>query len=157
MVVSPPTLLTFSLTVAIPHHLNSASATVYRWRRGSESNRRMQLLQSRALPLGYPATELTLKSYRPSHPRFNQFLPQFVSENLDKALLNHEMHKSCDASEREIRNRLETAPCRMDSTKETLNKSFNHEWTRMNTNEIKASRRLIRVDSCPFVVQSALP
>ena len=25
------------------------------WRRGSESNRRMQLLQSRALPLGYPA------------------------------------------------------------------------------------------------------
>ena len=26
------------------------------WRRGSESNRRMQLLQSRALPLGYPAT-----------------------------------------------------------------------------------------------------
>ena len=26
----------------------------------------------------------------------------------------------------------------------------------MNTNEIKASRRLIRVDSCPFVVQSAL-
>ncbi len=59
----------------------------------------MQLLQSRALPLGYPATELTLKSYRPSHPRFNQFLPQFVSENLDKALLNHEMHKSCDASE----------------------------------------------------------
>jgi hypothetical protein len=25
------------------------------WRRGSESNRRIQLLQSRALPLGYPA------------------------------------------------------------------------------------------------------
>src|SRR5262245_56185676 len=31
-----------------------------RWRRGSESNRRMQLLQSRALPLGYPATRSTL-------------------------------------------------------------------------------------------------
>ena len=29
--------------------------TVRSWRRGSESNRRMQLLQSRALPLGYPA------------------------------------------------------------------------------------------------------
>ena len=41
--------------------------------------------------------------------------------------------------------------------RETLNKSFNHEWTRMNTNEIKASNRLIRVGSCPFVVKSALP
>lgn len=30
------------------------------WRRGSESNRRMQLLQSRALPLGYPANKLQL-------------------------------------------------------------------------------------------------
>ncbi len=107
----------------------------------------MQLLQSRALPLGYPATELTLKSYRPSHPRFNQFLPQFVSENLDKALLNHEMHKSCDASEREIRNRLETAPCRMDSTKETLNKSFNHEWTPMKSRLPAASFVLVRVHS----------
>jgi hypothetical protein len=38
MVVSHPTLLTFSLTVAIPNHLNSASATLYRWRRGSESH-----------------------------------------------------------------------------------------------------------------------
>ena len=28
---------------------------VSRWRRGSESNRRMRLLQSPALPLGYPA------------------------------------------------------------------------------------------------------
>ena len=27
----------------------------YNWRRGSESNRRMGLLQSPALPLGYPA------------------------------------------------------------------------------------------------------
>ena len=33
------------------------------WRRGSESNRRMQLLQSRALPLGYPAAR------RPAHNR----------------------------------------------------------------------------------------
>ncbi len=43
------------------------------------------------------------------------------------------------------------------SPRETLNKSFNHEWTRMNTNEIKASNRLIRVGSCPFVVKSSLP
>lgn len=60
------------------------------WRRGSESNRRMQLLQSRALPLGYPAAELTPKNYRPSHPRFNQFLPQHASQNLDKAFSSHE-------------------------------------------------------------------
>src|SRR2546429_1093688 len=29
------------------------------WRRGSESNRRIRLLQSPALPLGYPARSLT--------------------------------------------------------------------------------------------------
>lgn len=29
-----------------------------KWRRGSESNRRMGLLQSPALPLGYPAIKL---------------------------------------------------------------------------------------------------
>ena len=46
---------------------------------------------------------------------------------------------------------------RIVPAKETLNKSFNHEWTRMNTNEIKASNRLIRVGSCSFVVKSALP
>ena len=33
-----------------------------RWRRGSESNRRMRLLQSPALPLGYPATGRAWKS-----------------------------------------------------------------------------------------------
>jgi hypothetical protein len=32
------------------------------WRRGSESNRRMRLLQSPALPLGYPATGHARKS-----------------------------------------------------------------------------------------------
>ena len=31
---------------------------VWNWRRGSESNRRIRLLQSPALPLGYPATRL---------------------------------------------------------------------------------------------------
>ena len=31
------------------------SLEVWNWRRGSESNRRMELLQSSALPLGYPA------------------------------------------------------------------------------------------------------
>src|SRR5690606_22482622 len=30
---------------------------VWSWRRGSESNRRIRLLQSPALPLGYPAVE----------------------------------------------------------------------------------------------------
>jgi hypothetical protein len=35
---------------------------------------------------------------------------------------------------------------------ETLNNYHNHEFTRMNTNEIKAYLRLIRVDLCPFVV-----
>ena len=37
------------------------------WRRGSESNRRMRLLQSPALPLGYPATP-KIKANFDSHP-----------------------------------------------------------------------------------------
>src|SRR5581483_115204 len=36
----------------------SVTATRYDWRRGSESNRRIRLLQSPALPLGYPAVRL---------------------------------------------------------------------------------------------------
>ena len=37
------------------------------WRRGSESNRRMQLLQSRALPLGYPAASNGCSVCRAAH------------------------------------------------------------------------------------------
>ena len=40
------------------------------WRRGSESNRRMQLLQSRALPLGYPARGARKIERRPRGARF---------------------------------------------------------------------------------------
>jgi hypothetical protein len=43
------------------------------------------------------------------------------------------------------------------SAKEMLNNSGNHEWTRVNTNKIKPLLPIIRVDSCPFVVNSALP
>ncbi len=48
-------LLTFLLTDASRVLLNHSAAAAEVWRRGSESNRRMRLLQSPALPLGYPA------------------------------------------------------------------------------------------------------
>src|SRR5450759_4641136 len=41
-----------------PCHIRNTSCLFQTtWRRGSESNRRMRLLQSPALPLGYPATQ----------------------------------------------------------------------------------------------------
>src|ERR1700733_578744 len=55
MVLALADLLTVSLTVAIPPGVTPCCSSNKTWRRGSESNRRMQLLQSRALPLGYPA------------------------------------------------------------------------------------------------------
>src|ERR1700677_2781643 len=45
-----------------PYLLNHCCTHSWNWRRGSESNRRIQLLQSRALPLGYPA-DLPPKAY----------------------------------------------------------------------------------------------
>ncbi len=41
--------------------------------------------------------------------------------------------------------------------KETLKNDLNHEWTRINTNGNRLLAQVIRVDSCPFVVKSALP
>ena len=61
------------------------------WRRGSESNRRIRLLQSPALPLGYPAIRVVLKldhpnehaslySFRPVH--FNLALNSYTKRSL---------------------------------------------------------------------------
>src|SRR5260370_19404140 len=53
---------------ARPDFPPSPLPATYVWRRGSESNRRIRLLQSPALPLGYPATGLLtdIKSPRQS-------------------------------------------------------------------------------------------
>src|SRR6266849_4690062 len=49
-------LLALLLALWICEFVTPCPNMAWSWRRGSESNRRMQLLQSRALPLGYPAT-----------------------------------------------------------------------------------------------------
>ena len=43
------------LTVAFPDRATPAKATICAWRRGPESNRRIEVLQTSALPLGYRA------------------------------------------------------------------------------------------------------
>ena len=48
-------LLAKPLAIGFPSFLSPYCFSSYGWRRGSESNRRIRLLQSPALPLGYPA------------------------------------------------------------------------------------------------------
>jgi hypothetical protein len=54
-------LLTLSLTVGVPSLRSPCCTRSLDWRRGSESNRRIRLLQSPALPLGYPADGVPVK------------------------------------------------------------------------------------------------
>src|SRR5690349_605142 len=51
-----------------PEHFQFLMFMFKDWRRGSESNRRMRLLQSPALPLGYPATQQ--RAHNKAHPVF---------------------------------------------------------------------------------------
>ena len=67
-----PVSYTNSYTVLHFNIPTSPLTTTYVWRRGSESNRRMRLLQSPALPLGYPAAVPKLSS--PLAPRKFKFI-----------------------------------------------------------------------------------
>ena len=79
-------LLTVSLTVAVPPGVSPSFSAHYGWRRGSESNRRIRLLQSPALPLGYPAIQpterlnqiLSRASSNFSVQLFSNFFPTFL-------------------------------------------------------------------------------
>src|ERR1017187_3157897 len=53
-------LISYTVLYTVRHFFYPTSplSTTSIWRRGSESNRRMRLLQSPALPLGYPATQI---------------------------------------------------------------------------------------------------
>ena len=71
-------LLTVSLTVAVPTFLTPCRSCSKIWRRRSESNRRMRLLQSPALPLGYPAAQNSHTNFV-SRPKQVQVSPATAS------------------------------------------------------------------------------
>ena len=52
-------LLALLLALEVCEVVTPSPNSVWKWRRGSESNRRIRLLQSPALPLGYPAIQWT--------------------------------------------------------------------------------------------------
>ena len=71
-------LLALLLALACGRFPNPCRTHGSDWRRGSESNRRMRLLQSPALPLGYPATRKGEANFV-LRPKQVQVLPRTAS------------------------------------------------------------------------------